>query len=322
MHQDEIAGAEFPEDIRSVLLKFDRDADAIVSGFRDGLVKMPVPAKVFHYTDDKGLKGILGTGKIWFTDIFSLNDPSELGHSVSLASNILRENADNPVRKLFSEKFDEFRTQGGLQAAAHFFVASFSTRGDDLSQWRAYADDGRGYVLEFNAGLLEGAFVRTDAQHNSAFPIAYKDSELTGLYQRLYHLAAPLIMLPATKKLEAGVLSRYMGRLAMLLTLNVLQLAIFFKHSGYEGEQEYRFFQIFRFDHPVPNVKYRSRPDSLVRYREFDWKAAANAALTRVVLGPASDDTKAASFASDCLRAHYDGTVEIEKSRVPYRSMK
>jgi hypothetical protein len=51
----------------------------------------------------------------------------------------------------------------GIENIANFFVCSFSKDGNDLSQWRSYADDGRGYVLGFDTQALEQAFGKTAA---------------------------------------------------------------------------------------------------------------------------------------------------------------
>jgi hypothetical protein len=48
------------------------------------------PPLIYHCTDDAGLRGILETGKFWLSDIFNLNDPSELKHGYSLATSILK----------------------------------------------------------------------------------------------------------------------------------------------------------------------------------------------------------------------------------------
>jgi hypothetical protein len=36
------------------------------------------PHIIYHYTGDVGLRGILETGQLWLTDVYGLNDPSEL----------------------------------------------------------------------------------------------------------------------------------------------------------------------------------------------------------------------------------------------------
>src|SRR5205807_8074442 len=61
-----------------------------------------------------------------------------------------------------------------------------------------------------------------------------------------------------------------------------------------------RFQQLFRRDKPVPNVKYRRRGTSLVRYRTFDWRTRdAPGVLKKIVVGPAADGNKAARFRSE-----------------------
>jgi hypothetical protein len=41
-------------------------------------------------------------------------------------------------------QLERFDVDAGIEAAGHFFICCFSGDGDDLGQWRAYADDGRG----------------------------------------------------------------------------------------------------------------------------------------------------------------------------------
>jgi hypothetical protein len=56
------------------------------------------------------------------------------------------------ISKEFFDKVDEIWHRSGLHIAS--FVASFSTDGDSLSQWRAYADDGRGFAIGFDIAEL------------------------------------------------------------------------------------------------------------------------------------------------------------------------
>ncbi len=121
------------------------------------------PQTLFHYTNDTGLHGILESGKLRLSNIFSLNDPSEISHGLSHAITILNEEVSNgtPQSKAFADKFARF-CKDGLSNSAHFFVCSFSTNDHDLGQWRAYADNGRGYALEFEANPLAASFARLD----------------------------------------------------------------------------------------------------------------------------------------------------------------
>jgi Protein of unknown function (DUF2971) len=52
---------------------------------------------------------------------------------------------------------DGIVNQDRLADVVKFFALSFSATFDELGQWRAYADDGRGYALGFDTEKLEGA---------------------------------------------------------------------------------------------------------------------------------------------------------------------
>jgi len=91
-----------------------------------------------------------------------------------------------------------------------------------------------------------------------------------------------------------------MADLLVTHALHVIRGIMFFKHEAYKNEKEYRFQQLFRYDKPAPALKYRQRPCSLVRYREFDWRPGTSSALKKIVIGPAADRDKGSRYAKDC----------------------
>jgi hypothetical protein len=311
--------------MRSALDGFDRVAEQIIASFIGPLDSQPPPPLIYHYTNDVGLKGILDSGKIWFTDIFDLNDPSELSHGFSHAVNILNGIAADgpPESKIFAKQFEAFLTQGGIQAAAYYFVCSFSSDGDDLGQWRAYGDNGCGYAIGFDAHALENAFTRDrDAPipNNSTFPLTYKDAKLTEIHKQFIERVFPLISLPRGRSLSRDAINAYMRELSVTLTLHTVRSVLFFKHEAYSNEKEYRFLQIYGTDRPPPEVKRRARAYALVKYLDFDWGSVAHPALKRITVGPAADYEKAARFARDCMRTSHSDSIEIIHSAVPYRA--
>jgi hypothetical protein len=114
----------------------------------------------------------------------------------------------------------------------------------------------------------------------------------------------------------------YMDELSTGAPVPIIWAALFFKHKAYRNEEEYRFFQLHQAG-PVPNLKYRGRPYSLVRYKEFDWRSVAPDAIRKIVIGPAADRKLASQFAHDCLRAFHPatGVVNITCSEIPYRAL-
>lgn len=315
-----------PRDMAKAILRCDAEATKILQVFINTVEAKAPPALLYHYTNDAGLAGIIESGQLRFSDIFALNDPSELRHGLSIAIDILKSKAtaERPEIGTFASMFERFDLDAGIEAAGHFFICCFSGDGDDLGQWRAYADNGQGFALAFDTASLEEAFTKTrgkPVKQHSTFPITYDDKELTRIQTALVDLVDPLISLPRTTKVRGDALHAYMMELLVYHSMNVTRGVMFFKHEAYKNENEYRFQQLFRRDKPAPAVKFRQRPTSLVRYREFDWRARAPGALRKIVIGPAADRVKAARFTKDCLAAfHADpDSVELVYSKIPYR---
>jgi hypothetical protein len=307
-----------PADMREELDQFEAAANEIVTAFESGLMARAPPPIVYHYTNDVGLKGILETGKLWLSDIFSLNDPSELTHGFSFANSILSARATDDETKSFATRFDEFATRGGLSGSAHFFSCSFSSCADDLGQWRAYADNGRGYSMGFETKQLKDAFSKASADpnfRNDAFPLTYDDARLCDIHRRLIERMFHLITFPTGRSLPGEVIAKYMADLGFFLSISVLRSALLFKHEAYNNEKEYRFLQQYGAV-ALPDVKFRMRPYSLVRYREFDWRSIASNALKRIVIGPCADQQRGPQFAKDCAREFHPGDVDIRLSSV------
>lgn len=313
-------------DLGIALAGFQRTADQIVDSLRKSVEMRPSQSLIYHYTDDIGLKGIIESGQLWLSDIFSLSDPSELSHGLSHAAKILNSKTENGPTdaKAFSEKFANF-CKDGVQESAHYFVCSFSYDDDDLGQWRAYADNGHGYALGFDAQILVDVLVRNEADSDirniRTFPLAYDDTELVDINRQLIESTLPLISLPSTKALSSRQINNYLRDLSINLSLYSLEAALYFKHKAYENEKEFRFLQISRSNIPAPNVKWRHQPYELVKYIEFDWRSLRPGALKRIVVGPAADQYKATRFVNDCLKAFHTGDVEVTRSEIPYRAV-
>jgi hypothetical protein len=130
-----------------------------------------------------------------------------------------------------------------------------------------------------------------------------------------------LASLSGTKNLDSEALKAYMAWAYTWVTLYVLRVALFFKHEAYENEKEYRFLEYYGADVVPPNIKLRTQPYTLVRYREFDWRSSAAGALKEIVAGPSSDHEKGFQLARDCLSSFHPHGVLIIRFLIPYRAM-
>jgi hypothetical protein len=105
---------------------------------------------LYHYTDAAGLCGIVKSQRSWFTSYLHLNDPSELIYGVDIAHRLLKaigEGAHDGLVKQFCDIVDDVFQHQKFKEIFGFYIASFSRDRNDLGQWRAYADNGRGFAL-------------------------------------------------------------------------------------------------------------------------------------------------------------------------------
>ena len=116
---------------------------------------------LYHYCSAEAFLSIAESGRMRFSDINMLNDTAEFrwGYSVleEAAGECLKIANTNPAFKNLDRDFlDRVDALiGPMQNSMHPFVACFSTEGDLLSQWRAYADGGRGVAIGFRASALK-----------------------------------------------------------------------------------------------------------------------------------------------------------------------
>ena len=131
------------------------------------------PELLYHYTDQRGLLGIIQDKCIWATHLRYLNDTSEgrIVFQIILDELNSRVNSDDvmlsfgmqPIKR--SGKIEcedeEIFSQGvaisSWVTSQDVFVTSFSEKGNLLSQWRAYSGGSGGYSVGFSPGYLRAA---------------------------------------------------------------------------------------------------------------------------------------------------------------------
>jgi hypothetical protein len=150
-----------------------------------------------HYTDGRGLLGIISSRSLHFTDFRHLNDPSELRYGRELlekAVTSLPKDA-NWHHRCFMTLLLPHLVALMKSSGIDLFVASFSTERDDLGQWRAYADDGRGFAVGFDPeslGAIGGAAEAT--KHASYYgPVTYGEQAIQAHNRRAIGRACSII---------------------------------------------------------------------------------------------------------------------------------
>lgn len=262
---------------------------------------------VHHYTTLKGALGILETGRIWFTERTHLNDPSEISCGLEIAEKVLhkRNRASDATTLKTSAKnvFRDFR----------FFSASFSFECDDVSQWRNYADDGKGVVLSFKASAFDNPKTHIDSLIGDD-PAA---------------LVCPMSYAPAgLESVINCIVEKWQGSDIGELCDHVFMISSMFKNECWKSEREYRFFVHHRREKILSSDYFRTRErdGQVVSYLDLpiqNWDAAGDFPIYRICLGPAAADGLDAQLCDFLFSQRIPIPGEaISRSNIPYRSLR
>lgn len=104
---------------------------------------------VYHYTSVESLFQIVKSRRFRLGNIFFMNDSMEVKWCFNLALEMMKDRG--------GERFDAISDQIRQARFEYIFCVCFSAVDDDLSQWRGYADDGRGVVIGVDISkVIEG----------------------------------------------------------------------------------------------------------------------------------------------------------------------
>ena len=323
----EPTSSQLPGPVEDALSEFARWAEDKRQQY-EGAIDQPV----YHYTDVAGLTGILESNKVWLTDIAHLNDPSEFTICRSIADDALREeidHADAPTA-LFCRSM-----LSGLERARRafpMFVGSFSKNGDDLGQWRAYADNARGFCI----GISERVFAHTGIDDNPlknpvviqmSYDLSHAEHELRECVRQATNATNdPQVRTCWQKSSEVG--KNFLIRLSVELAKQIYFYCVCFKHPAYSAEEEIRLLLINKAEKLLPFVKTRQRRDEIVPYIPFQCSPALRdeGIVSVIRLGPAEGSSTEDGLIQLLNSNGYPMSavttnVPIDRSEIPYRPL-
>lgn len=287
-----------------------------------------VSETLYHYTDMRGLKGILEAGQIWFTDYRHLNDPSELTHGIDMARDVAHQiatGADGRVR-LFLDYFLDLFRHDNFVPTLEFFIACFSRARDDLGQWRAYADNGRGVAI----GLSPSLFAVTDTPAPGQLPefvgpVRYSLADVCGRHEACLEEAAAIFLaaanananLLANKTIGIPFMDQFVREIiASPLIWNCLTS----KHPAYEHEQEVRLVMMGMPATVSPFVTTRFRGSEIVPYIAQPMPLRVEHKIAEIVVGPAAPRDTERTVRAMLRSIGIGWDFPISRSDIPYRA--
>ena len=103
---------------------------------------------LYHYCTPSAFQAICETRSVRFSDVFSMNDFMEMHWGYEVWQSVARKTISD-LGKDFIDSVDSVLALANTKVLP--LTACFSTQGDVLSQWRAYAADGCGFCIGFDA---------------------------------------------------------------------------------------------------------------------------------------------------------------------------
>jgi len=196
---------------------------------------------LYHYSDARGLEGILRTGEIHATDLRFMNDAGELHYGQSLIRDVAEQqlhSCTDRIRSAFSV------VPSSLQDLSFRFYAScFCEDSDVLSQWRAYGNAGGGYAIGFDFNALIS--VMREAGH--ARSLQRVDYNLSSQKTRVGRAFAEFIRIANRCETEfkehpecQAAVDYCASSASLFLVLELSRM----KHPAFREEQEFRIVEI------------------------------------------------------------------------------
>lgn len=303
--------------------RFIREQEAIIGRLRHERESIRT-GRIHHYArDEAGLSGISG-GRLWMSDYTTLNDAVEIKHGVDIGLNVLKQACDAlPL----TERLQVFKmainkkVERGLSHYFAAYVLSLSLDGNNPNLWDRYANQGRGFCVEFESTILDDAFkVFTKAngfEASGSYEVIYDDVRLRSIMQEYVSnaLAEVVAIFDPPHMRDSAEIA--LNSIASSLLFAFIFTALYFKDTSkdWQHEHEYRFLIMTLPDKTVPGIFFRGPPDAPIGYYKFDWTSHRNA-LTSVSVGPAQPFDAGRVLVERALTAN-GLTAEVRPALIP-----
>jgi hypothetical protein len=249
----------------------DPGRDALLSWLKRRLkTDLPLtPGVLWHYTDARGLMGILEHEELWATQTNFLNDSTELAHGIGLATKVVAGYNASHVKEVTARFLGglvdpkQAALTGWLDRNLDVYVVCFCSDGDLLSQWRAYA--GRDYAVGYAIGMgtrppLQGWPQTAPGDHGFALRrVLYDAMEQEAACRDLVDALVPVLDDDPTDVERQKSFARS-------FVDGIVELASWCKHPAFEEEQEWRIVYVRNNDSSKLPLRHRQSRGLLVPY--------------------------------------------------------
>jgi hypothetical protein len=264
---------------------------------------------LYHYTNASGFLGIIQSETFRATNYSLLNDSSEIAYGVGVIDEMFRRlglEGTSPSEIYLNSARSAVAQVAELSDA---YVTCFSTKPDDLSQWRGYgsANDDR-YCLVLSASNLQ-------LEEEAAPRFSTNLFLAPVIYDREQQIAEAMRV--ALRARDETIDKPPKDWYPLNLTIELLDLAATFKDRSFQSESEWRvIFSSMELEEPT--VDFTVRNGKLRPHICLHMQAKAPLPLIEIVLLPHSRPEQAIKATKLLLKKSGYRNVKVSTSNVPF----
>jgi hypothetical protein len=315
--------------------KTDKDDESVI-GVQSKIKQLHIFMILYHYCDPTAFLNIIQSKKLWLSNLMNMSDYDERYWAERIMNEELSRLKDNYAPEVVQELYDQYNVQRFSP-----YICCFSTDGDLLSQWRAYADDGHGFAIGFDSEAIPYSkrlpmMAFSKETMLSLHSVEYNEEKQRNIIRQLIRAALERISIMRGHPEQAASeinQSQASDMATMLLREtamdNLTGFATIAKNPAFAEEKEYRLIHMpmisankftnhtAAVQFATSELKYRISGKQISTYFEYDFSALIDKKfIIEVITGP-KNQTSTPDLSM--LLGQFKYKVKISNSRATYR---
>lgn len=282
---------------------------------------------LYYYCSTQTFESIIKNKEFWLSDVRKSNDYAEIDHFLKKLKSSLSKKLDTQITE--KEKYYYLKAEkeiDSIDIRGYFWAMCFTSLEDDLPQWRAYGQDGKGFSIGINCRQLEACKQAFDAgKLVNLKGVSYETSALNAQINELTSKLESIIKAapyPANNSHQKYILPEIHQ-----WAHEVVIAAPYFKTRGFSAEKETRLcYSRITTVEQMKNIKdsshlnyvsFRTTDDDCISYMKFPINKFPDL-ITSVTIGPKNNTNK------DMVKLMFamyelNPSIDVRKSKLTYR---
>ena len=292
--------------------------------FNTEIVKKSKPKELYHYTSPKALKGILKSNNLWFSNIYFLNDKSEMKYTYLLTLELLKNFKHTLVPDFYQKILSRaeymtcntyYEEESEIFARLEYYVLCLSTENNCLNLWSNYTktNDKTGYNIAFSLDKLQDCIDSKGYEFFAFAPVCYD-------VEKQKEMLTNTIL-----KYNERYKNAKNGKDKQIVLWDIIDnfkiYSVFLKHPAFFAENEYRIVIGIRTHSHEENCEFEIQNGIFVLHIEHEMPdPEENSIINSITISPTCDKELAVYSLRKFTNAMKHYNVEIYSSDIPLRT--